>query len=105
MTKLPIPDLRFQSAFMSSLAAENSKVYANSDSNSNSTQRPISLYVVAKVVVRDILFMPLVQGTVYAMVLLLARPWLAAVAHSGREFGVRLFHSLGLRPSTPQRRL
>lgn len=90
MSKLPIPDLRFESSFRRSLESE-ARV------STSSAESRITPYIVAKVVLRDQLLMPLVQGIIYSAVLILAKPWLVACAASGRRWGVQMFQSLGLK--------
>jgi hypothetical protein len=100
MSKFPIPDLRFESSFRRSLQFEARKSQAGSLATSNPDEPlPITPLVVLKVILKDTFIMPLIQGVIYSMVLLLAKPWLIKVAQNGREFGIKLFKSMGLKPS------
>ncbi|CEP25204.1 unnamed protein product [Cyberlindnera jadinii] len=96
MSKIPIPDLRFESSFRKSLNTEYSKAGINA--STESVDRYTNAMVITKVIMRDLIFMPLIQGFIFSSLMILARPWLVKVARNGRQFGVAFFQSLGLRP-------
>ncbi|CDR36977.1 CYFA0S01e06040g1_1 [Cyberlindnera fabianii] len=104
MTTIPLPDLRFDSSFRRSLHAKaqlskpTTALKSKDDSESTTTPDeplPITPLIVIQVVLKDVILMPLIQGIAWSSILLLAKPWLAAVARHGRQVGIQLYNSLG----------
>lgn len=85
MSSLPIPDTRFAPSFYRKL-----KKQANL--NDKSVDGPITARVVAKVIWRDIIMMPFIQGFFMNGVLILLRPYLRKMIQSGRTFSNFLFN-------------
>lgn len=102
-TQIPIPDLRFESSFYRSLqSSARSKHNAKSTAVQNDLQSqlptepvPITPTIIIQVILKDVILMPLLQGIAWTSILLIAKPWLLYAARSGREYGVKVFNSLG----------
>lgn len=77
---LNIPDLRFEKVFKKALHRE----LAPSSSVSSKWA------VITKVVVRDVLLMPLLQSFVLSLVLMGVKDWLRFIRLEGRTLGGRL---------------
>ncbi|ODV82914.1 hypothetical protein CANARDRAFT_187015, partial [[Candida] arabinofermentans NRRL YB-2248] len=116
-SQITIPDLRFQESFKRTLQANavtlqkrsskkdktvsnNNKSNSNSNSNSLTVQQdddddddeelpPISTSVVIYTIIKDQIIMQFVQGFGYALLFLLAKPWLMVAFQSGRSVGSR----------------
>lgn len=78
--QLNIPDLRFGKVFERALYRDLTP----------SASRSRKLAVVAKVVVRDVLLMPLVQSIVLSVVLIGVKDWLRYIRLKGFTLGARL---------------
>lgn len=102
-TQIPIPDLRFESSFYRSLqSSARSKNGAKSQATPTTYSQsipsepvPITPTIIIQVILKDVILMPLLQGIAWTSILLVAKPWLLYVAKNGRDYGVRLFNSLG----------
>lgn len=114
----PVPDTRFEQTFRRALTREAEKHRAAQwrkmgvvdpvlINELQKAQPPsISKLVVCKVVLRDVIFMPLVQGLLWTGVLIAMKPWLKnAVAH-GRRLGSSIYRLvLGTDLVKPKRRI
>ncbi|CAI1973840.1 hypothetical protein SEUBUCD646_0F00970 [Saccharomyces eubayanus] len=78
--QLNIPDMRFAKVFQRALYRDLAP----------SASRSRKLAVVAKVVVRDVLLMPLVQSIVLSLALIAAKDWLHYIRLKGLTLGARL---------------
>lgn len=123
--EIVIPDLRFEQVFRKSLsnyadkANESRRVisskeldkYASEDGDGSEAQapslenrpppiEPSSPSIVAYAVIRDIMLRPLVEGFLWALICILARPTLRLITRQGFRVG-KLFASLfGVWPAT-----
>lgn len=98
-----VPDTRFEQTFRRSLAREAERQRASQwrkmgivdplvISQLQSVQPPtISKLVVCKVVVRDVILMPLVQGLLWTGLLIVMRPWLRLMVSQGRKLGSSIY--------------
>ncbi|SCU85066.1 LAFA_0D13696g1_1 [Lachancea sp. 'fantastica'] len=89
--KLPIPDLRFQQTFQNSLKreAEKNKKVGTQEANGEGV---INAAVVCKVVLRDVLILPFVQGILWTTVLIALKPWLRYVNLKGQACGRAIYN-------------
>lgn len=98
----PVPDTRFEQTFRRALTREAEKQRATQwhkmgvdpamISELQKVQPPqISKIVVCKVVVRDIVLMPLVQGLLWTGILIAVKPWLKNVVSHGRKLGSSIY--------------
>lgn len=87
-----VPDTRFEQTFKNALKKEAKRMKAarlgitTLDDNA-----PVTPMVVAKVVVRDVFFMPLVQGVLWTSFLIAIKPWLRNAVWQGRRFGMSVY--------------
>ncbi|SCV01168.1 LANO_0F10484g1_1 [Lachancea nothofagi CBS 11611] len=88
--KLAIPDLRFQQTFQNALkreAKKNKKLGTESEGNDR-----ISASVICKVVLRDVLLLPFLQGILWTGILIAMKPWLRLVVRQGQQCGQKLYN-------------
>ncbi|CAR28185.1 hypothetical protein ZYGR_0N06770 [Zygosaccharomyces rouxii] len=102
----PIPDTRFESTFKRALNREAEKqrtlqwkkmgVEDPLVINQLQKNQPVKInsYVVCKVVARDVIFMPLVQGLLWTSLLITMKPWLRSVIQNGRKFGTFIYRTV-----------
>ncbi|KAH3672647.1 hypothetical protein WICPIJ_010017 [Wickerhamomyces pijperi] len=119
---IPIPDLRFESTFRKaldaafkshaeSLAKSQSQSQSNSKTQSQTSDLPLkplpllhSTYIVARVILKDVLLMPLIQGFALSYFLLGFRPWLSNyVVPFGRKCGLYVMNVLSGNKSSYRR--
>lgn len=95
-SKGALPDLRFEQTFRLSLKKESMKQnkLALSAEDGSLVDPPITPYVVAKVVIKDVLVGSFVQGVVFTSFLIICKPWLRMCASAGRNLAVRLFGTI-----------
>ncbi|QLL32274.1 hypothetical protein HG536_0C04430 [Torulaspora globosa] len=98
-----VPDTRFEQTFRRALAREAERERASQwkkmgivdpvvISQLQKVQPPkISKLVVCKVVVRDVILMPLVQGLLWTSILIFMKPWLRQVVYQGRRLGSSIY--------------
>lgn len=96
---IPIPDLRFESSFYRALQSKAKSSDAKAAATSTDSAEPIvdtiTPGIILQVILKDVVIVPLIQGILWTSVLLVAKPWLLYVAQNGRDYGVRLFKSMG----------
>ncbi|SCV04404.1 LAME_0H18162g1_1 [Lachancea meyersii CBS 8951] len=100
--KLAIPDLRFQQTFQNALkreAKKNKKIGTEGNDDEN-----ISTAVICKVILRDVLFMPFVQGILWTSILIAMKPWLRFTVQQGQMCGQRLYNFILGKDLVPSRR-
>lgn len=102
----PVPDTRFEHTFRRALnrEAENQRtsqwkkmgVVDPLVVNQLQKNEPpkISSYVVCKVVARDVILMPLLQGVLWTSILIMVRPWLRGVVQNGRKIGSYIYRTV-----------
>lgn len=114
---IPIPDLRFEQSFLRSLhnyanppnrALKESELAKLDDENEEDKElpdfkpiAPITPGIVALAVIKDQIFMPLIQGFLWSGFLLSLGPLTRLAVASGRASGLWLFRFLGLAPRRP----
>lgn len=87
-----LPDLRFEQTFRQSLRKEALKQHKLTVSKSDGSvvDPPVTAYVVAKVVFKDILLGPFVQGVLLSSFLIVTRPYLLYCRRAGLNFARRI---------------
>ncbi|AQZ14720.1 ADL119W (Scer_YGOB_ADL119W) [Zygosaccharomyces parabailii] len=100
----PVPDTRFQQTFQRALTREAERqrtlewkkmgVVDPLVINQLQKEKParVSRYVICKVIARDVVLMPFVQGILWTSLLILSKPWLRAVVANGRKFGTFVYN-------------
>lgn len=95
---ITIPDVRFEQTFRAALAKESARqrqLRAQKEGEAAADgEAGISALVVAKVVVRDVLLMPLVQGALWTGLLITMKPWLRLCMLGGRRAGQAFYRAL-----------
>ena len=100
-----IPDVRFAESFNKSLSeeAEKQRTLRLKEQGVNDAailelqkKEPaeVTKYIVWKVILKDIIVMPLVQGIMYTSILIVIRPWLSGVITNGRKFGTFIYNTV-----------
>ncbi|CUS23560.1 LAQU0S10e03202g1_1 [Lachancea quebecensis] len=91
--KIVVPDLRFEQTFQKALRREaNKNQKASSQGHITAdTDSVISASVICKVVLRDVLLMPFLQGILWTSALIALKPWLRMVMVHGRLVGRRIY--------------
>ncbi|CDO93974.1 unnamed protein product [Kluyveromyces dobzhanskii CBS 2104] len=94
--KPTVPDLRFEQTFRQSLKREALKQnkLTLSVADGSVIDPPITPYVVAKVVFKDVLLSPFLQGVALSLFYMAARPWLQHCREAGRNLTKRILSSL-----------
>lgn len=99
----PVPDTRFEQTFRRALTREAEKqrtvhwkkmgVVDPVVINQLQKMHPpvISNLTIFKVIVRDVLLMPFVQGMLWTSILIIMRPWLGKVVTHGRKMGSSIY--------------
>lgn len=87
-----IPDIRFEQTFMNSLKKaalqqHKSKIEALKNSgvefvDTEDIDPPITTSMVLKVILKDVLFLPMLQGLLWTGLMIAMKPWLRACARS-----------------------
>lgn len=114
---IPLPDLRFEQAFMKTLRTYSTKPQLSETQLSHTNieklnqeidvqeqkeldrpLEPITPWIVTYAVLKDQILMPLVQGFLFSGLILLSRPALRLVVQQGQRCGVYLSTILGLPP-------
>lgn len=102
----PVPDTRFEQTFKRALnqEAERQRIFEWKKmgvmdplviNQLQKNQPPkVSGYVVCKVVARDVILMPLVQGVLWTSLLIMMRPWLGSVVRNGRKLGIFIYRTV-----------
>lgn len=102
----PVPDTRFEYTFRRALNREAErqrtlqwkKVGVVDPLVINQLQKnqpaKVSSYVVCKVVVRDVILMPFVQGVLWTGLLITMRPWLRKMVQNGRKVGTFIYRTV-----------
>lgn len=100
----PVPDTRFQQTFQRALAREADRqrtlewkkmgVVDPLVINQLQKGQParVSTYVVCKVIARDVILMPFVQGILWTSLLIMLKPWLRGVVIHGRKMGTFIYN-------------
>ncbi|CCH63147.1 hypothetical protein TBLA_0J01510 [Henningerozyma blattae CBS 6284] len=83
---IPIPDTRFESTFRRKLDKELNKNNVNSNSIIKD-ERVRKLLCLGKVICRDVIFMPFVQGMFMCGAFILIKPWLLKLLRNGKNIG------------------
>ncbi|QLQ80533.1 hypothetical protein HG537_0D05340 [Torulaspora globosa] len=98
-----VPDTRFEQTFRKALVREAERERASQwrkmgivdpvvISQLQKVQPvEISKVVVCKVVIRDVIVMPLVQGLLWTSILIFMRPWLRQMVYQGRKLGSSIY--------------
>ncbi|CAH00870.1 uncharacterized protein KLLA0_D16192g [Kluyveromyces lactis] len=94
--KASLPDLRFEQTFKQSLRKEALKQnkLTLSVADGSVVDPPITPYIVAKVVARDILISPFLQGVFLSLFYIVAKPWLQYCRQAGRNIGRSIIRNL-----------
>lgn len=116
---LPIPDLRFEQSLLKSLQvyanaraqakahhlktkkpAETAEVVAPGaapDAVEPAPLAPITPGIVIYAIIKDVMFRPLIEGFLWATVVILARPSLRLITAQGYKCGLWFGHLIGLK--------
>ncbi|CAR23245.1 uncharacterized protein KLTH0E04576g [Lachancea thermotolerans CBS 6340] len=91
--KVAVPDLRFEQTFQRALRREASKNQKATSQGHSTTDADatISASVICKVVLRDVLLMPFLQGILWTSALIALKPWLHMVRIRGQLVGHRIY--------------
>ncbi|AET39436.1 uncharacterized protein Ecym_4381 [Eremothecium cymbalariae DBVPG len=99
---LAIPDIRFEQTFMVALKKEALKQHQYKIRKLKGSQDivvsedfgepTITTFVVAKVIVRDVVLLPLVHGMLWTGFLIMMKPWLKACTQNGRRLGAGIYN-------------
>lgn len=101
-----VPDTRFEQTFMRALMKEAEKQRASEWKKMGIVDPPvinqlqkvqppsISKLVVCKVVVRDVIVMPLLQGLIWTGLLIAMKPWLKYMVYQGRKMGSSIYRTV-----------
>lgn len=85
---LPIPDLRYERSFIKKLKTNALKQYKSThkgETIDSSVQAPITTSVIISTIIRDQLFMPLVQGFFMTAARMIIIPWLRSTIKLGKR--------------------
>ncbi|SCU97742.1 LADA_0H07998g1_1 [Lachancea dasiensis] len=88
--KLAIPDLRFQQTFQNAVKKEARRTNERPETQSDK-QGHLTASVICKVVLRDVIIMPLVQGMLWTGILIAMKPWLRFMVRQGQLCGHQLY--------------
>ncbi|EDO15400.1 hypothetical protein Kpol_1063p10 [Vanderwaltozyma polyspora DSM 70294] len=104
-TNFPVPDVRFEETFNRAInkEAEKQREYSlkkkglttDEISKIKENEAPeVTTYIVWKVIVRDMLIMPFIQGIMFSGLLIILKPWLRSVVGNGRRFGTFIYNTV-----------
>lgn len=103
--KVSIPDLRFEQTFKNALKREalKNKQYKAKNGTDTDSESPLSASIICKVVLRDVLLLPFLQGALWTGVLIAMRPWLWHVKMQGLQLGRRIYNLVLGKDLVPKR--
>ncbi|CCE62603.1 hypothetical protein TPHA_0C04520 [Tetrapisispora phaffii CBS 4417] len=99
---LKVPDVRLEQSFNNALQKEAEKQRVAKlkkegldDSKILQIQKnepaTVTKYIVWKVILRDMILMPFIQGALFTGLLMAVKPWLRGVVGNGRRFGSYIY--------------
>lgn len=89
---LPIPDLRFESTFRKAL--ESATLAQSKDAHTKDFTPQPTLLIILRVILKDVVIMPLIQGFALSYLMLGLQPWLRYVMERGRQCGIKVMQGL-----------
>ncbi|SCW01161.1 LAFE_0D06436g1_1 [Lachancea fermentati] len=93
--KIAIPDIRFEQTFKNALRREATKNHKLHATQQGSQEKPVvTAAIVCKVVFRDVLLVPFVQGILWTGFLIALKPWLRHMVFQGRKVGKFIYRQV-----------